>query len=869
VAGTWKDLTDNVNSMASNLTSQVRNIADVTTAVARGDLGKKITVDVQGEILELKNTINTMVDQLGSFASEVTRVAREVGTEGKLGGQASVPGAAGTWKDLTDNVNSMAANLTTQVRGIAKVVTGVARGELNRKLVLEAKGEIAALADTINAMIDTLAVFGDQVTTVARDVGIDGHLGGQARVPGAAGLWRDLTDNVNQLAANLTTQVRAIAEVATAVTKGDLSRTIAVAAKGEVAALKDNINQMIANLKDTTRKNTEQDWLNTNVARFSRMLQGERDLHRVTRLILTELAPVVNAQRGAFYVAAASAGNPQLALAAEYAGDGIDTSASPVARGLVAQCARDRRRVLLDEVPPDYLPIASGLGSVRPRMVAVLPVLFNDELKGVIELAAMRRFGEVDLAFLEQLTESIGIVLNTLAINMRTEALLTQSQALAEQLKRTNRELEAQADQLALTSKYKSEFLSNMSHELRTPLNSLMLLSEMLSQNPEGNLSGRQVEFARTIHASGAELLDLINDILDLSRIEAGATVVELASTTPAAIGEYVERTFRHVAESRGLGFHTELDHGLPAALSTGVKRLQQVLKNLLSNAFKFTERGGVSLRIAPASGGWGPDHPILDRAQVVVAFAVTDTGVGIAPERHATIFEAFQNPSRGSANTGRGTGLGLSISRSIARMLGGELTVESVLGKGSTFTLYLPAQFEPPPGFAVAVAESAPPAREPRAGRPAPAAVGSVEEPEPPRTPDPAFTGATVLIVDDDMRNIFALSSVLSAKGLNVLHAETVEAALAVLEQEPRPLAILMDIMLPGTDGYEGIRRLRADERYRHLPVIAVTAKAMKGDREKCLAEGATAYLAKPVSNTELLAMLRQVRDGVAEPDA
>src|ERR1700716_453485 len=303
VAGTWKDLTDSVNAMASNLTAQVRNIAAVTTAVARGDLSRKITVDVKGEILELKETINTMVDQLRSFASEVTRVAREVGTEGKLGGQAQVPGVAGTWKDLTDNVNMMAANLTSQVRGIAEVVTAVAQGNMKRKLTLDAKGEIAALADTINFMIDTLSTFGDQVTNMAREVGIEGKLGGQARVPGAAGLWRDLTDNVNELAANLTTQVRAIAEVSTAVTKGDLTRSITVEASGEVEELKNNINEMIRNLKDQTLKNTEQDWLKTNLARFTRMLQGERDLSTVSNLVLSELAPLVNAQHGVFYVA--------------------------------------------------------------------------------------------------------------------------------------------------------------------------------------------------------------------------------------------------------------------------------------------------------------------------------------------------------------------------------------------------------------------------------------------------------------------------------------------------------------------------------------------------------------------------------------
>ena len=315
VGGTWKDLTDSVNFMAANLTNQVRNIAAVTTAVANGDLSKKITVDVRGEILELKVTINTMVDQLGTFASEVTRVAREVGTEGKLGGQAQVQGVAGTWKDLTDNVNFMADNLTNQVRGIARVVTDVANGNLRRKLVLEAKGEIEQLAETINGMIDTLATFADQVTTVAREVGIEGKLGGQASVPGAAGTWRDMTDNVNRLAANLTTQVRAIAEVATAVTKGDLSRSIDVEAAGEVAALKDNINEMIFNLRDTTEKNTAQDWLKTNLAKFTRLLQGQRDLITVSRMILSELAPLVSMQHGVFYVNDSQNGEPELQAA--------------------------------------------------------------------------------------------------------------------------------------------------------------------------------------------------------------------------------------------------------------------------------------------------------------------------------------------------------------------------------------------------------------------------------------------------------------------------------------------------------------------------------------------------------------------------
>src|SRR5439155_1498256 len=319
VSGTWKDLTDSVNSMASNLTSQVRNIATVTTAVANGDLSKKITVKVKGEILELKNTINTMVDQLSSFASEVTRVAREVGTEGKLGGQADVKGVAGTWKDLTHNVNLMASNLTVQLRDMSKVATAIATGDLTQKITVDVRGEILQIKNVINTMVDQLNSFASEVTRVAREVGTEGKLGGQADVNGVAGTWKDLTDNVNQIASNLTNQVRGIARVVTAVTSGDLKRNLTVETKGEVAALKDNINEMIRNLKDTTQKNTEQDWLKTNLAQFTGKLQGQKNLTTVANLILSELTPLVNAQHGVFYINESLESEPAMKMLGSYA----------------------------------------------------------------------------------------------------------------------------------------------------------------------------------------------------------------------------------------------------------------------------------------------------------------------------------------------------------------------------------------------------------------------------------------------------------------------------------------------------------------------------------------------------------------------
>ena len=1042
VAGIWKDLTDNVNQMAGNLTSQVRNIAEVTTAVQQGDLSKKITVDVRGEILELKNTINTMVDQLNAFAKEVTRVAREVGTEGKLGGQARVEGVGGTWKDLTDNVNTMASNLTDQVRGIARVVTEVANGDLRGKLTLEAKGEIAALADTINSMTDTLAVFAEQVTTVAREVGAEGRLGGQANVPGAAGTWRGLTDNVNQLSATLTTQVRAIAEVATAVTKGDLTRSIRVDARGEVADLKDNLNEMIRNLRLTTEKTQEQDWLKTNLTRFTRMLQGQRDPMTVSKMILSELAPLVHAEHAVFYGMVGPNGRPaHLALQAGYAYKQRRNVSMEFAlgEGLIGQCALEKKRIVITNVPRDYIKIASALGESTPASIVVLPCLFEGEVRAVIELASFAPFSPTHIDFLDQLAESIGIVLNTIEANSRTEDLLKQSQSLAtelqsqqEQLQRTNEELsdkarqlveqnaeveqrrsevetskalvEEKAEQLEITSRYKSEFLANMSHELRTPLNSLLILAQELAANPDGNLLPKQVEYATIIRSSGTDLLKLINDILDLSKIESGTVALDVSNWPLAELRPMLERTFRHVAEATKLSFQIDLRDGLPETIATDPQRLQQILNNLLSNAFKFTEKGRVEFIAEPATSGWGHSHEMLNHADQVIAFRVIDTGIGIPLQKQQSIFESFAQADGSTSRKYGGTGLGLSICRSLTRLLGGDIRIQSQPGLGSNFSVYLPMvangpgwrlgqdagesameevhvdpaaatgvkpMFEPELTTASAngsgakrllVVEDDPIQRQYIADLMAPSntrtvAVSSGDEAlallksqsfdcvvldlglpgmsgwhvieelqssqalgstpllvytgkdltrkeeiklgtaarsiviKDARSPErlkqeissilrggsenghavaaatedsesgnSVLAGKKVLVVDDDVRNIFALTAVLERQKIEVVSVDSGVEALQLLQQDGSVDVAIVDVMMPEMDGYLTMSKMRELKSFGDRPIIALTAKAMKGDREKCIEAGASDYIAKPVNNAHLLSMLKSL---------
>jgi len=954
VGGTWKDLTDNTNAMASNLTVQVRNIADVTTAVARGDLSRKITVDVRGEILELKNTINTMVDQLNGFASEVTRVAREVGTEGKLGGQAKVTGAGGVWRDLTDNVNVLAANLTTQVRNVADVTTAVANGDLSQKITVEAQGEVLSLKNTMNNMVDRLRVFADEVTRVAKEVGTEGKLGGQAEVPGVSGTWKGLTDSVNAMANSLTMQVRNIADVATSVTKGDLTRQITVDAQGELDELKTNINQMIANLRETTERNQEQDWLKTNLAKFSRMMQGQKDLESVSRLIMSELTPLVSAHHGAFFIAdqETAAAGQLLKLIASYAYRARKHVANrfTLGEGLVGQAALEKQPILLQNVPDDYIQITSGLGEAPPRNIIVLPILFEGEVKAVIELASFLPFSQIHQSFLDQLAESIGVVLNMIQANMRTEELLEQSQKLTqelqsqskelqqqqEELKRSNSELEQQArtlrqseellkeqqeelqqvneeleekasllaeqnarveqknrevesarvaleekaEQLALSSKYKNEFLANMSHELRTPLNSLLILAKLLVDNKDRNLSTKQVEFAQTIYSSGTDLLNLINDILDLSKVEAGKMEVNFADVPISEIRDFVERTFRPVAEQKSLPFQVDIASDIPPAIFTDGQRLQQVLKNLLSNAFKFTERGNIALTIGRAPASLRFASRSLDRSpDGVIAFAVRDTGVGIARDKQQLIFEAFQQADGTTSRKFGGTGLGLSISRELARLLGGEIRVESTPGTGSTFTLYVPVvgterrgsapRQLPPAGRAPTTASSTPPASSAPAVRDTPPSgtqpwdddmSGGVAAEAPRRRSldKPAMaddredivpSDRVVLLIENDANFARILLDMARDKGFKGIVALDGESGLD-LAHAFHPDAITLDIDMPGMDGWAVLDRLKHHAETRHIPVHIITGM---GDRQHGLKAGAIAYLEKPVSKEAL----------------
>ena len=900
----WGDCIDSVNSLIEDLVRPSNEMQRVIGAVAAGDLSKKVSADVQGEMLELKNTINAMVDQLNGFISEVTRVAREVGTEGKLGQEAAYTiEVGGVWKELTDNVNLMAGNLTGQVRDIAEVTTAVANGDLSKKITADVRGEFLELKNTVNAMVDQLNRFAGEVTRVAREVGVEGKLGGQAQSEEVAGVWKDLTDDVNRLAANLTTQVRAIAEVATAVTEGDLTRQVSVTASGEVAVLKDKLNEMIRNLRETMRQNTEQDWLKTNLERFTRMLQGQRDLATVSKLVLSELAPLVSAQHGVFYALTdPNDGNgPVLQFQAGYGFKERKHIANHfrVGEGLVGQCALEKERILLTDVPADYIQINSGLGESLPLNIIVLPIPFEGSVLAVIELASFSAFSPTHQALLDQLAESIGLVLNTVDATSVTERLLEQAQSQAqelqsrqEQLAQSNEDLaeqaallaeknseveakyqeveeakrlvEEKAKELSTSSRYKSEFIANISHELRTPLNSLLVLAEQLADNPDGNLTERQVEYAGVIRSSGIDLLKLLNDILDLAKVESNTIHFEISELPLIGLRDSMLKTFQPVADDQGLAFSVDIDERLPRAMLTDPDRLRQVMANLVSNAFKFTAHGAVAVTMELSANGWSSGHERLAQADSAIALRVTDTGIGIKEELQSEMFEAFAQADGTTARQYGGTGLGLSISRNLVNLLGGEITVASEPGTGSTFTVYLPLE------TAAAEGRTAQPPQALHGGTvhsdtSVSATPGSAAAPMLLPLRDGAghewgsAGGATVLVVDDDFRNVFALTALLERGELIAIAAQSGAEALSILEQDTEIELVLMDIMMPVMNGYETMAAIRQRPRFADLPIIAVTGKVIGGERERCLAAGASDYISKPVDTAELLTALRK----------
>jgi signal transduction histidine kinase/HAMP domain-containing protein len=863
--------------------SRLSDLLAGLTAVRGGDFSTRLPLARDPLLDEIATVFNGMNDQLALFTSEVTRVAREVGTEGKLGGQAEVPGVAGSWQDLTDSVNAMAGNLTGQVRSIAQVTTAVAKGDLSQKITVEAKGEVAALADTINGMVDTLSSFAAEVTRVAREVGTEGKLGGQAEVAGVSGTWKRLTENVNELAGNLTRQVRAIAEVTSAVATGDLTRSISVEAEGEVDELKDNINAMVQSLRETTKANMEQGWLQTNLATISRLMQGHRDLTTVAELIMDELIPLVGAQHGTFFLAEGSGSDRRLTLIAGYGvRAGIEAPGQfMLGESLIGQVAKTRKPIVLTDVPAGYVRISSGIGEAAPLNLIVLPIVFEDQVLGVIEAGSFSPFTQVHRDFLEQLMETIGINVNTILANGRTDALLAESQRLAaelqartselqvrqDELQRSNSDLEAQAAQLARqnrdielkneqielasqeieerarqldqASRYKSQFLANMSHELRTPLNSLLVLARLLAQNSDRNLTTKQVEYANVIHSSGSDLLQLINDILDLSKVEAGKMDMHLEQFALGGLADELEAIFLPLTAEKGLDFEIRIDQGVPAEMFTDKQRLRQILHNLLSNAVKFTGHGSVDMRISFAPGRRDDCHPCAE-------FAVTDTGIGIAEESLTAIFGAFQQGDGTTSRRYGGTGLGLAICREVAAQLGGRITVRSTLGAGSTFTLYLPIS-----GSDVVDGAAMPVVSLQDVGadmiRPAGRSGGH-----------DSLRGRQVLIVDDDPRNVFALTGVLELYGMTVIHADNGERGIDALKRGDIDL-VLMDVMMPQLDGHATTRAIREMPQFADLPVIAVTARAMAGDKDKSIAAGASDYVTKPVDTEQLLTCMER----------
>jgi signal transduction histidine kinase/DNA-binding response OmpR family regulator len=589
---------------------------------------------------------------------------------------------------------------------------------------------------------------------------------------------------------------------------------------------------MIRSLKDTTDKNTEQDWLKTNLARFTRLLQGQREMLTVCKLILSELAPLVKAQHGVFYGMEGGKDDARLGLQASYAYKERKNLPKQfrLGEGLVGECALQKQRILLTNVPSDYVQISSGLGEAMPMNVVVLPVMFEGVTKAVIELASFERFSPIHLAFLEQLTESIGIVLNTIEANSRTEALLQQSQKMTvemqtqgEKLQQTNVELESAKAAAESASQTKSDFLASMSHEIRTPMNAIIGIADLLAKTP---LSPKQNEYVQIFRRSGDNLLNLINDILDLSKVETSQLELERTGFSLNDLLEKVREMVAVRAHEKGLALVCEIAPKVPSDLVGDPTRLRQVLLNLLGNAIKFTESGEVALRVTPDADSSVPG---------ALRFTISDTGIGISGEKLGAVFERFTQADSSTTRRYGGSGLGLTISKRLVELMGGRIWVESGVGKGSVFSFAVPLEI-----WAGATRQAA-------------VSVGT--------GPEPALPALHILLVEDSPDNRTITVAYLQDTPYRVEIAENGAAAYVKFTAEHYDL-VLMDRQMPVMDGLTATRAIRKWEQANHrppTPIIALTASALKGDQEKCVAAGCTAYLAKPIKQEVLLQAIKE----------
>ncbi len=867
LGGKWFDLVSNVNFILESLSTPIIEVAAVINNVAKGDLSQKMrlkidTIEIKGDFLNLAQTINTMVDQLARFASEVTRVAKEVGTDGILGGQAKVKGVSGTWLELTNNVNTMADSLTAQVRNIADITTAVAKGDLSQKITVDAKGEILELKKTVNTMVDQLALFASEVTRMAKEVGTNGILGGQAIVEGVSGTWLDLTNNVNSMADSLTIQVRNIIEIAVAVANGDLTREIDIDVKGEFLDLKENMNTMIRVLSDADLKHKSQNWVKDGVSFLNKEVLNKDKFSDQVETAITQLSRYINAGMGVLYIYHKERKTLQLEASYAYVKHTNKLDEFGLREGVIGQVAYEKKPILLTNVP-DTRVISTGTSEYRALNTYASPLIFKDELIGVVEVASYEAFTELQLEYIELALVVLSGSLYASLQARSTKRLLNQSQAqskaLKEQsirLKEQNQELEtartevSRAKELELANKYKSEFLANVSHELRTPLNSMLLLSSALANTKELNLE-RVNKQASVIHNAGNDLLDLINDVLDLSKIEAKRMSLNIEHVQVREVFDELQQLFAPQAEKKNINLEVSISDTVLQTFITDKMKLTQVLKNFLSNAMKFTNEKGTIWLSAEKNNE-------KDKAQRPIKLSVIDNGVGIEESKLDLIFESFRQADGSTSRKYGGTGLGLSISKELVKLLGGRTGVTSTLDTGSTFSAYLPGKIDTTGMDSQLVEEVTQDSRN-VLQKERPVAQIQIAPDDLPLKVEELLNNKRILIIDDDIRNVFALSAVLEEKNIEIVTAQNGREALDILNEDMNRFdLLLMDIMMPVMDGYTAMKKIREIERFKNTPIITLTAKAQKEDRQKCLDAGANDYLTKPIDKDQLLYLLK-----------